>query len=362
VRITGFDLYRYDLALSKPVTLKGTTLRRREGALIRLSTEDGHEGWGEAAPLPSFSPESLEDTIVRLHATAPGLLGREIPTNPPKPDNTPISGLPSLPPSASFGLEVALLNLRASCRGETLPNLLTDKPAKSVYINGLISGSVENVLAEASSMREAGYRAVKLKVGRRGVYEDVEVVRSIGETLGSGVSLRLDANRAWEFDEALEFALGVSGTQIEYVEEPLAAPARLGELAREWGLPVALDESVVGMGPGDLGRHAYVGAVVLKPTLLGGVSRVLDLAEGATALGMAAVLSSSYEGGVGTGALVALAASVGEGPVGLDTYRTLAEDVIGAPLPLPSPTVDVRVAMEAARTVDLGRLLSVPVR
>ncbi len=362
MRITGFDLYRYDLALSEPVTLKGTTLRRREGALIRLTTEDGHEGWGEAAPLPNFSPESLEDTIERLRAPAPRLLGREIPTNSPRPDNTPFLELSSLPSSASFGLEVALLSLRASCLEETLPDLLTEEPVKSVYINGLISGSVEEVLAEASSMREAGYRAVKLKVGRRSVYEDVEVVRIVGEALGGGVALRLDANRAWGFDEALEFALGISGTRIEYVEEPLAAPARLGQLAREWGLPVALDESLVGMEPEDLERHTYAGAVVLKPTLLGGVSRVLGLAERATAVGMAAVLSSSYESGVGMGTLVGLAASVGEEPAGLDTYRALAEDVLDAPLPLPAPTVDVRETMEAARTVEVGRLIPVSVR
>jgi O-succinylbenzoate synthase len=94
---------------------------------------------------------------------------------------------------------------------------------------------------------------------------------------------------------------------------------------------------------------------VLKPTLLGGVSRVLGIAEAAKALGMAPVLSSSYEGGVGIGALVALAASVGEGPAGLDTYRALAEDVLEVPLPLPAPTVAVRETMEAARMVDVGR-------
>ncbi|CAA9415229.1 MAG: O-succinylbenzoate synthase [uncultured Rubrobacteraceae bacterium] len=362
MRIEGFDLYRYELALSEPVTLKGTTLHRREGSLIRLTAEDGHEGWGEAAPLPYFSPESLEDTIEHLRATAPELVGRRMPEDIQKSDNGPVLELASLSPSARFGLEVALLNLHAACRGEALPDLRSDDPTKTIYTNGLISGSLEKMLVEAFSMGEAGYRAVKLKVGRRKVYEDMEVVRRVGEILGGGVSLRLDANRAWGFEEALEFAGGISGTRIEYVEEPLAAPARLGELAREWGLPVALDESLVGMLPEDLGRHAYARAVVLKPTLLGGVSRVLGFAERAKALGMAAVVSSSYEGGVGMGALVALAASVGEEPAGLDTYRALAEDVIEAPLPLPAPTVDVREAMEAARTVDVNRLQPLSLR
>jgi o-succinylbenzoate synthase len=362
VRISGFDLYRYDLALFEPVTLKDATLHRREGALIRLTADDGSEGWGEAAPLPNFSPESLEDTIEQLRAVASPLSGREVPANLPKSDATPLMELTSLTPSARFGLEVALLNLLSAHQGGTLPDLLGDGPAKTVYINGLISGSVEKVLDEASFMAGEGYRTVKLKVGRRRVSEDAEIVCRVGETLGGVVSLRLDANRSWQFDEALEFARRISGTRVEYVEEPLAAPARLAELAREWGLPVALDESLVGMKPEGLGLHDYARAVVLKPTLLGGVSRVLGLAAAAKTLGMVPVLSSSYEAGVGIGALVALAAAVGEEPAGLDTYRALAEDVLGTSLPLPAPTVAVRETMEAARAVDVGRLLPVSVR
>ena len=174
--------------------------------------------------------------------------------------------------------------------------------------------------------------------------------------------MRLGAKRAWGFGEAVEFARGIYGTWVEYVEEPLAVPSRLGELAQKWGLPVALDESLVGMGGEDLGLHSYAAAVVLKPTLLGRVSRVLDLAQEAMALGMAPVVSASYEGGVGTGALVALAASLGGKPAGLDTYRALAEDVVAAPLPLPAPAVDVREAVEAAGAVDVERLMPVAVR
>lgn len=356
MRIEGFDLYRYDLALSGSVTLKGATLHRREGALVRLTADDGSEGWGEAAPLPGFSPESLHDATQQLRTAASLLMGREIFASLSMLRESPPTELARLAPSARFGLELALLNLAAASRGENLAGLLTDRPRRTVLINGLISGSMEGVFASALSMREGGYGAVKLKVGRLGVAEDVEVVRGVGEILGDGVSLRLDANRAWGFDEAVRFAEGIAGVRVEYVEEPLAEPARLAELARGWGLPVALDESLVGMSPEELVGHPYARAVVLKPTLLGGVWRTLRLANEAKALGMAPVVSSSYEAGVGTGALVALAAAVGGEPAGLDTYRALAEDVIEHPLPLPAPAVDARATMEAALGVDVGHL------
>ena len=362
MRIAGYDLYGYDIALSEPVALKGATLYRREGALIRLTSDDGCEGWGEAAPLPGFSPESLKDTIEQLRGISPSFNDSPIPADLPKPEDYPLPVLDRLVPSARFGLETALSNLYASCRGVSPPDLLTEDPAQTIFLNGLISGSAEKALAEAFSMNENGYAAVKLKVGRRGVAQDAEAVRGVAGVLGDKVSLRLDANRAWGFEEALAFAVGISGTRVAYVEEPLADPGRLAELAEKWGLPVALDESLVGMAAGDLADQPYAGAVVLKPTLLGGVSRALRLAGAAKSLGMASVVSSSYEAGVGTGALVALAAAIGEEPAGLDTYRVLAEDVTETPLPLPAPTVDVRRTMEAARKVDAGRLEPIPLR
>jgi O-succinylbenzoate synthase len=205
-------------------------------------------------------------------------------------------------------------------------------------------------------MRDAGYRSVKLKVGTRTVAEDVALVRALGEELGEGISLRLDANRAWGYAEAAKFAGGTAGVRFEYVEEPLADPARLPDLVRECGVPVALDESLVGMELD--GLEAFVVAFVLKPTLLGGISRTLRMAERAYRLGVTPVVSSAYESGVGTAALVALAAGVGDRavPAGLDPYRAMAEDVLETPLNLPASAVGVRETTDASRTVDVCRL------
>ena len=99
-------------------------------------------------------------------------------------------------------------------------------------------------------------------------------------------------------------------------------------------------------------------AFVLKPTLLGGLSRTLRVAGQALRLGVTPVVSSAYESGVGMAALVALAAGIGDCPVpaGLDTYRAMAEDVLETPLKLPAPDVDVGETAQASRTIDVGNL------
>ena len=353
MKLSGFDLFRYSIPLAQTLILKNTTLHRREGLLLKLSGSDGSEGWGETAPLPGFSTESLSEVAAQLRRLAESMTGHELIDGWVDADGAFAWEVEHIvpAPSARFGFELAVLNLygASSCMG--LADLLAPTPRATVPVNGLLSGTADEVLEEASRMRNAGYRTVKLKVGSRAVADDIRLVRALGEELGDGISLRLDANRAWDYEEAAEFVRGAA--RFEYVEEPLADPARMPDLIEEYGVPVALDESLVGMQPDELEERRYARAVVLKPTLLGGISRTLRMAERALLLGMTPAVSSAYESGVGTAALVALAASIGDRPVpaGLDTYRMIAGDVLETPLGLPAPGVDVSAAEEASHRI-----------
>ncbi|HEX5974042.1 MAG TPA: o-succinylbenzoate synthase, partial [Rubrobacteraceae bacterium] len=339
------------------LTLGSLTLDHREGLLLKLSGDDGSEGWGETAPLPGFSMESQDEAASQLRKLAGSMMGREVEEAWVDPYGGFALALDRVAPSVRFGLELAVWNLYGALSGRTLPELVAPAPRVVVPVNGLLAGSPAEVLAEARGMRDAGYRSVKLKVGTRTVAEDVALVSALGEEPGGDISLRLDANRAWDYEEAAEFVDGTAGVRFEYVEEPLADPWRLSELVREFGVPVALDESLVGMESEKV-EETFAVAFVLKPTLLGGISRTLRMAERARRLGETPVISSAYESGVGTAALVALAAGIGDRPVpaGLDTYRAMAEDVLKTPLDLPAPEVDVRETADASRTIAVRRL------
>jgi O-succinylbenzoate synthase len=356
MKLASHDLYRYSLPFSRPLTLAGITLFQREGLLLRLSGDDGSEGWGETAPLPGFSVESQGEAATQLRRHAGSMMGREVTDDWVDPYGRSGRELDRVAPSVRFGLELAVWNLYAASSGSTLPEVVTAAPRPVVPVNGLIAGSPADVLADARRMKDAGYPSIKLKVGTSTVAEDVALVRAVGEELGEGISLRLDANRAWDYEEAADFAGGTAGVRFEYVEEPLADPARLPDLVREFGVPVALDESLVGMELEEL--EALAVAFVLKPTLLGGISRMLRMAERTLRLGVTPVVSSAYESGVGTAALVALAAGIGDRPVpaGLDPYRVMAEDVLETPLNLPAPAVGVRETDDASHTIDVRRL------
>ena len=357
MKLARFDLYRYSLPFYRPLTLGDITLFQREGILLRLSSDDGSEGWGEAAPLRGFSMESQDEAASQLRRLAASMIGHEVKDDCVDPYGGIGRQLNRGAPSVRFGFELAVWNLYGDSSGRTLPEVVTPSPRLVVPVNGLLAGSPAEVLEEARRMRDAGYSSIKLKVGTRTVAEDAALVRALGEELGEGISLRLDANRAWGYEEAAEFVGGTAGMRFEYIEEPLADPARLPGLAREFGVPVALDESLVGMEPERV-EETFAVAFVLKPTLFGGISRTLRMAGRALRLGVTPVISSAYESGVGTAALLALAAGIGDRavPAGLDTYRRLVADVLVSPLDLSAPSVRVREANDASRRVDVSRL------
>lgn len=352
MKLTGFALYRYTLPLTEPLKLAGATLHSREGALVQLSTTGGVESWGEASPLPGFSNETLEQAVEDLSTGVSSVVGVEILEAWQQTES-------DLVPSARFGLETAFLNLRATAAGRTLPEMISPRPRTKVAGTTLLSGAPEEVLRLADEARRAGYRTAKLKVGEREVEDDANLAKEVARRLGGDAVVRIDANRAWSLEDALEFVRLTHGLRlecpVEYLEEPLKDPASLPDLVEKTGAPVALDESLTGMTPEDLKDHGHASAVVLKPTLLG-LSRTLRFAEEATRLGMTPVVSSAYEAGVGMTALVALAAAIGDAPAGLDTYRWLAEDVVNPRLDLTAPELDVREFFAIRREVDVAGL------
>lgn len=340
MRVVRFEIVPYRLPLVEPVVWNGERCDEREGVLLRLKDDEGREGWGDAAPLPGFSQEALPEARLALDAIVPTLLDHPLDASAVlRPDGPFHAALDAagLPSSARFALDLALADLAAQSLGRTLPQALHPDPAVLLPLNALLIGSGEAVVAQAKERVEEGYMALKLKVGRASVGEDVETAQAIRAAVGPKVELRLDANRAWSLEEATAFAAGVADVRVAYVEEPLRDPAGLAAFWLDTGLPVALDESVQEEG---VEIRGWAEAVVLKPTLVGGLMATLRLAAQARAVGARPVLSAAFESGVGLRGVAALAAATGGEAAGLDTYRWLGANVLG-PLPFDQPRVDV---------------------
>lgn len=325
-------LVPFALPLRAPLRLATGVLTERRGVLLRLGGGDGRVGWGECAPFPGLSPDTSEVAEASLQTW----IDRR--------DDTVLT------PAARAAVDGARLDLDAQRRGVSLARALAPGAAASVPLAALLAGDDAAVVAKASGLRRAGYAAAKLKVGGPAVDADVRRIRAVADALGPDVALRLDANRAWSFDDARRVADALAGIALDYLEEPLADATHLDAFVADTGLRVALDESLTDIvSPDTLARHAYAHAVVLKPLVLGGVVQAFAWGRAAQAAGLVPVVSSAFESGVGTRLAIALAAALGDigapAPAGLDPYSHLAADVLAPRLPLDGPLVDVEAAL-----------------
>lgn len=360
MRLSSFSVYRYKLPLVDPIQMERRMLYRREGLLLRMASAEGDVGWGEAAPLPGFSREHLQQATRQAFKLKRLITGRQVDDDWVGADSDFLDVLDDdldLVPSVYFGLEQAALTMVAAARGCAPPHLLVDEPRPTVALCGLLTGERNEVLETAQAMREDGYRAVKLKVGRRELEEEIALVRELSGEIGPDMALRLDANRAWTTAEARQFASGIDGVALDFFEEPLEDPSGLPALAEETGWPLALDETMRDVSLVTLDRHTYARAVVLKPTLLGGFSGLVYMANKALELGLTPVLSSAYESGIGMMGLVTLAACLeGDAPIGAGTYRWIEQDVVRPRLKLSQARVNVEETVNVKRTMN-GHLL-----
>jgi len=183
-------------------------------------------------------------------------------------------------------------------------------------------------------LESAGCRTAKVKVAEPGqsLAEDLDRVAAVRDALGSSGRIRVDANAAWDVEDAVRAIRALDRYGLEYVEQPCATLDELATVRRRVNVPLAADESVrTAEDPLRIAGLEAADIVVLKVAPLGGVRRALAVAA---ACGLPVVVSSALETSVGIAAGLALAAALPELPYacGLATVQLLAGDVCRQPL------------------------------
>jgi L-Ala-D/L-Glu epimerase len=282
----------------------------RANCIITLRSESGVTGRGEAAPLPGFSADDLQTCQQALTALDLSGVADRL-----EPDRDLIGELgrvslripPNLP-AARAALESALLDLWARAAGVPAWQLLSPGAPTPVAraVAALLMGEPEQALEQALAARARGVTSFKFKIGRPGALDrELAAVAELRRELGPLARLRLDANQALTVAEARAYLPRFAAHELEFIEEP-CPPRHLAEL-RELGLPWALDESLAAGAEPQAGDRA----VILKPTLLGGITSCFAVARAARASGAQVILSHAFEGPLGLGSSAALALCIG---------------------------------------------------
>jgi L-alanine-DL-glutamate epimerase-like enolase superfamily enzyme len=304
-----------------------TAVRRTdhlEVVLVELIDAEGRSGWGEAATswrVTGESPQSVAAAVAGPLAEV--VLGRDA----ADPD------LASLLTRAVWGnaaarsaVECALADLAAQQRG--LP-LVADLSPESAVNNSsrtsrirtdmtLSAGEPSELAALSEEHVAAGFGCLKIKASA--AHDTIAGLRAVRSAVGSDITLRVDANQAWDAETAIRVirAAEDAGLGLELVEQPVAAHAlaALAAVTSAVDTPIMADESV--RTAHDVRMIADRGAadlVNLKLAKTGGLAEALAAAEAAQAAGLGIVIGCMMESHVGVSAAAHLAAAVAPGVV-----------------------------------------------
>jgi muconate cycloisomerase len=299
VRISAIEAVPFALPFAEPYVTARGRLERREMVLVRLRTDEGLEGLGEAVPLSLRGGVALEDVVAEIRErVAPQLVGIDLDAESPGQVESIAAGL-SAPAAAA--IDVARLDLAAKLVSLPLWRALGAKEAQPVACNAtLVAGPPAAVAADADRWAERGFGTFKLKVGVPG---DVGQVAAVRDAVGPRARLRVDANGVWTPREAVLRLTAMERHGIELAEQPAADLEDLAAVRNETAIPIAADESI--NGPDDARRAVELGACQLATVKLSKVGGIGPAR--AVAAELPVYLSSALDGPVGIAAAAHLA-------------------------------------------------------
>jgi L-Ala-D/L-Glu epimerase / N-acetyl-D-glutamate racemase len=258
--VTEFQLLAVDLPFKVPFRHAAAARRVSESLFLRARLDNGTEGWGESLPRPYVSGESrtvafglLRDEIL------PALLGREfgsltdVTSFLQKCDGkAPPEWIDAHVPQSSAWCTVDLALIDAFGRASGEPVALDtpggEKPISDALDQYRYSGVVSadrgwRYVMSLLKMRAFRFPHIKLKLGPDGTARAAGIARRV---LGRAVDLRVDANMAWDVEQALNIMEELRPMGIDCFEQPIAANDLdgLAQLVRESSSVVMVDEGL----------------------------------------------------------------------------------------------------------------------
>lgn len=309
MHVASVEVIPYALPFREPYVTAAGTLTQREMVLLRLRSDDGLVGLGEAVPLSLRGGTGLTQVVTELER----LRGRD------QLDEALLrNDAAHLSAPARCAALTALLDLRG--KRAAAEHGASGEAARPVRCNAtLVAGDAAAVVSAAEGWAADGFSTFKLKLGTD---DDVAQVRVVREALGPRARIRIDANGAWDVETAKQRLAELEPYEVELAEQPVATLEAAMKVARSTSIPIAGDESIESRL--DAERAAAMEACQVtgvKLSKVGGPEEAIEIAEV-----LPAYLSSALDGPVGIAAAAQVATTLSERSEGhgLDLAHGLA--------------------------------------
>lgn len=292
------DFKKFTLEFIQPMGTSRGILYERMIYILSLADSSNREriGLGECAPLPGLSRDDRPDFSEKLNDVCEEINAGVHP-----------AGINLIDwPSLRFGLESALLDLESG--GKRLL-FITDFTAgrEAIPTNGLVvMADVETMLRQAYEKINLGFRCIKIKIGAHDFDAECELLSEIRKRYApEEIELRLDANGAFEPQDALEKLRKLAEYHIHSLEQPIKPGQRrdMADISKKSPIPIALDEELIAIkSPVEKRRLLETVKpkyIILKPTLVGGLSAAVEWIDLARECGIGYWVTSALESNIG---------------------------------------------------------------
>jgi o-succinylbenzoate synthase len=401
-KITLFNVFKFELLLKKELIVKNNRLNKREGLLLNIGTSDGFSGFGEISPLPFLHNESITEATLQVKELKknnffikkmedlfndPDLLYCLYGLNSIFNENLETFLLREaiikifenfmdkldklfygikVYPSVKTGFEMALISLLFIRPG--LEKIFKSSSYYNLPVCRLVMDLKKGFKKEILEVIKNEYSAVKIKVGRQSLEIEIKIIEKIKkiilENQFNTVKLRIDANGLWNLSEALYFGKAVSGSQIEYIEDPLNNIYEYEQFFKETQIPVALDEKLTDLinlsEINELNYKCpdYLRAIVIKPDFIGGFVKTSGIIKFALSNGIKPVLSNSFNSSLLISFIVIFAGimNLNEFPLGIDSLNLFSQNLLAEDIKILKGKINILEVLNNIKKINFNLL------
>ncbi len=241
--IKQIELYKLSIPLKEPFTTSLGTETSADNVLVKIITNEGIIGFGECSPYMPINGESQDTCFIVGQYFAKVLKGKDL---------LQIEECIQLMDAVIYGntsiksaFDMALYDIASQQAGVPLYKFIGGENNKTIITDYTVSiGEPEQMAADALKIKNEGYPAIKVKLGKDGK-KDVERIRAIRKAVGDKIPVRIDANQGWKVNEAIETLNALAAFDIQHCEEPIARWKfmKLPKVKKHSPIPIMADES-----------------------------------------------------------------------------------------------------------------------
>lgn len=244
MKIEKTDIYPLNIPYTHPIRVPIGVLEGANNVVVKITTDTGIVGWGEASPFAPITGDSQASNLATAQQLAQLIKGKS-PTA-IEARMTEINRFTVGEPSIRSAFDMALYDIAAKAANMPLYQFLGGelRDIRTDQTIGMQS-SVDDTLKMARMILDDGLDAIKMKVGRPGL-ADVEHVKAVRDMAGPDIAIKVDSNQGWDYPTAVANINAMAPLNLQYSEQPLAVWDfdNLARLRDKVDLPICVDESV----------------------------------------------------------------------------------------------------------------------